>query len=108
MTRPVRWFVLGGLAVALVLAFGVSRFASPHPDGLERVATDQGLDRGVREHDLAGGPFADYASSGVDDDGLGTGVAGAVGVAAVFVLAGGTVWVAGRSRRRAAADPAPS
>jgi hypothetical protein len=92
-------FVLGGLAVALLLAFFVSRYASSQPDGLEKVAADKAIDTDERDHSLAEGPFADYETSGIDDPGLATGVAGVVGVAITFVVAGGVIWVA--SRRRA-------
>lgn len=101
MSRRTAWFVAAGLAVALVLAFGVSRWASSEPDGLERVAADQGLDAGEQPHAGSDGPFADYTTRGVEDEGLGTGVAGVVGVAVTFAAAGGLVWVAGRAGRRA-------
>lgn len=38
-----RWVLLGGLVVALLLAGVVSFFASTAPDGLNRVAEDQGF-----------------------------------------------------------------
>jgi hypothetical protein len=105
MKRRTIGFFVAGLAVALVLAFGVSRSASSEPDGLERVAADQALDRGEQPHALAAGPLADYSTRGVDDPGLATGFAGVVGVAATFVAAGGLVWVASRfSRRETTAD----
>ena len=43
--RTTTWaVVVGGLLVALGLAFFVSRFASSSPDGLNKVAIDQGFD----------------------------------------------------------------
>jgi hypothetical protein len=75
-----RAFVLAGLGVALVLAFLVSPHASSSPDGLEKVAADQGIDASVSDHALATGPLADYAVDGVADAGLSTGLAGIVGV----------------------------
>lgn len=104
MSRRTVGFVLAGLAVALVLAFGVSRFASSEPDGLNRVAIDHGLDASEQPHGLEDGPFAGYSTRGVEDDGLGTGLAGIVGVVATFAVAGGLVWVAAKARRRAAAE----
>lgn len=101
MSRRTIWFVVGGLAVALVLAFSVSHYASSESDGLEKVAADQALDSGESPHALAEGPFADYSTKGVDDPGLATGVAGVVGVFATFAIAGGLVWVASRGSRRA-------
>lgn len=97
-------FVVAGLLVAAVLAFAVSRVASSEPDGLERVAADQGLDAGGTRHALADGPLADYQAGGIDDPATSTGVAGLIGVGVTFVAAGGLAWVAGRRARR----PAPS
>jgi hypothetical protein len=99
MNRRTMWFVLGGLAVALFLAFGVSRYASSQPDGLERVAADKGLDEGEQDHAFADSPFADYGTSGVDDSGPSTGIAGVVGVLGTFVVAGGVVWLVSVARR---------
>jgi hypothetical protein len=96
VTRRTLVFVGAGLVVALLLAFGVSRYASSQPDGLEKVAADHALDEGEQTHALADGPLADYSTAGVDDEGLSTGVAGAVGVVLTFALAGGLVWLARR------------
>ena len=106
MNRRTLVFVLAGLAVAFVLAFAVSRYASSQPDGLEKVATDKGINSDEEDHPLAEGPFADYTTRGVDDEGLATGVAGVVGVALTFAVAGGAVWIVARPRRRAADDRA--
>jgi len=74
-------FLVGSVIVALGLAFFVSPLASNSPDGLEKVSIDQGFDGDEQGHELADGPFADYRVRGVHDDGLGRGLAGAVGVA---------------------------
>ena len=80
--RTTTWaVVVGGLLVALGLAFFVSRFASSSPDGLNKVAIDQGFDDTQTDHATADGPFAGYGVKGVDDQGLSTGLAGIVGVA---------------------------
>lgn len=118
MTRTSR-FLLGGLLVALLLAGGVSSFASGSPDGLEAVSakgctTDaQGeitggacVGRGAEEHELADSPFADYALSGVDDAYLSTGLAGILGVLLTFALAVGLFRVARRRPVPAAAHGA--
>jgi hypothetical protein len=97
--------VATGLAVALVLGFGVSRLASSEPDGLERVAADRGLDTAEQPHPLADGPFADYSTRGMEDPGLATGVAGVVGVLATFAVAGALVRAA-TAHRRARGDGA--
>ncbi|MFF8291057.1 energy-coupling factor ABC transporter permease [Streptomyces sp. NPDC016309] len=87
-----------GLAASLVLAGVVSFYASASPDGLEKVAADQGIDRKVQEHAAAGSPLADYGVSGLTDARLSGGLAGAIGVGAT-VLAGTGVFLAVRRRR---------
>ncbi len=93
------WFIVGGVLVALLLAFVVSRYASGSPDGLERVAADKGIDTEVTDHALGDWPFADYSTRGIDDEGLGTGVAGVIGVGVTFAVAFGAVWLVRLGRR---------
>ncbi len=95
---PTKVLLVTGLLVALLLAGVASFYASGSPDGLERVAEDQGfLDRG-EENPVAGGPLADYEARGVDDDRLAGGLAGVTGALVVLVLAGGLTFAV---RRRA-------
>lgn len=89
-------FVLSGLGAALVIAAMVSPFASPNPDGLNRVAEDLGFtDREHPEPAAQKLPFADafdgYALRGVPEQ-LATPMAGAIGVLVTFGLA----WVTGK------------
>lgn len=77
--------VVTGLAVAIALVVLVAPRADADPDGLERVAADQGIDAGQQEHDLASSPLADYGITG-DDGTVGTAVAGVVGVVVVFAM----------------------
>ena len=101
--RSITGFVFAGLAVALLLALGVSHFASSEPDGLERVALDQGFAGSATEHGAAGSPLADYAVSGVQNSALSTGLAGVIGVLLCFALGGGLVLAIRWTRRRPAA-----
>ncbi len=94
-----RTLVAVGLLVALLLAGGVSFYASTHPDGLTRVAQDHGLTRAERDHAGADGPFAGYRTAGVEDGRLSTGLAGVVGTLVVLALAGGLSWTVRRGRR---------
>lgn len=80
-------FVAAGLGVALLLALLISPFASSSPDGLERVAADEGLDTEVEPHALEDSPLADYGVEGVADERLGTGLSGVIGVVLTFVIA---------------------
>lgn len=93
-----RGFVIGAGLVALVFAAVVSQFAAPDPDGLERVAADQGFIDSGQKHALATGPFADYATQGVRNETLSLAVAGIVGVV-VTLLVGVGVAAAVRERR---------
>ena len=118
-THRTWWFVLGGLAVALVLAGIVSNVASSAPDGLA-AATREGCtvnDKGEitggtciaqaeQDHELSGGPLADYGIRGVDNGFLSTGLAGVLGVLVTFAVGGLLFRVLGR-RRPAPAEPRP-
>ena len=92
-------FVGLGLLVALALAFFVSPQASSKPDGLNKVAVDEGFDDRQQAHRMEDSPLAGYGVEGVDDDRLSTGLAGIVGVAATFAITGG-VFLAVRLTRR--------
>ena len=94
-------FVVCGVLVALLLAGIVSSFASSEPDGLERVAIDEGFADTADDHAFVDGPMADYTVRGVDDERLSTGVAGVIGVAVTFAVAAGAALVVRRSRRGA-------
>lgn len=56
-----------GLVTSLLLAGFVSFYASADPDGLEKVATDHGIDKKAEEHAVADSPLADYGVKDVDD-----------------------------------------
>ncbi|MGH9214281.1 MAG: PDGLE domain-containing protein [Acidimicrobiales bacterium] len=96
-------FVAAGLAVALVLAFFVSPEASSKPDGLNKVAIDEDFSDEEQAHRMEDSPLAGYGVEGVDDDRLSTGLSGAVGVAVTFAVAGGSVLLLRRLRRRRSA-----
>lgn len=99
--------VLLGLGVALVLAFFVSPLASSEPDGLERVAIDQGFEANAAEHAMSGGPLADYSVSGVHVSWLSTGLSGVIGVVLCFLLATALVLAIRLTRSRRRSNQAP-
>lgn len=96
MTRRTRLVVLSGLLVAAGLALFVSPWADSDPDGLERAAIETGFADDARDHDLAGGPVADYSVKGVADDRVATGLAGLVGVLIAFGLGVGVFVAIGK------------
>ncbi|MGH3488747.1 MAG: PDGLE domain-containing protein [Actinopolymorphaceae bacterium] len=81
--------VLVGVVVALLLAGGVSYFASGRPDGLNRVAEDLGFGDRARDSATSGSPLADYGTEGVKDPALSGGIAGVAGVLVVLALGSG-------------------
>ena len=86
-------FIIIGLGVALLIAIFVSPFASPNPDGLDRVSQDLKFGNKAAEdapaHKL---PFAQvfdqYSLKGVPE-GIATPMAGLVGTLVTFGLAWG-------------------
>ncbi|MBO3458600.1 PDGLE domain-containing protein [Aetokthonos hydrillicola Thurmond2011] len=93
--------IIAGLGIALLMAVFLSPFASQNPDGLDRVAKDQGFDKKELEHPPAKQlPFNTIFDSytfrfipGYDKGGLpnkvATSIAGLVGTLATFGLAWG-------------------
>ena len=80
---PTRTLVLVGLAVAVLVAGGLSYLASDDPDGLTKVSEDHG-----------------FASAGKSHDGLLSygGWSGVVGVLVVLAVVGGLVLLLRRRR----------
>lgn len=80
-------FVVLGLAVAVGLATAASPWASPDPDGLERVAEDKGfLDTATSNRIQDDSPIPDYAFPGIGNERVATGVAGFVGTIGLFAV----------------------
>ena len=118
-SRRAAGFFLGFPLVTLLVAGGLSYFASAAPDGLDTVtlegctvtetAGDEQLDgtciaRDAGEHALADSPLADYAVAG----GEGTvGPAGIVGVLVTAAVAGGLFRVLRRRGTAATAADDP-
>jgi hypothetical protein len=93
-----RRFFLAFALAAVVLAGGVSLFASPAPDGLDRVAQDHGMVRAERAHALGDGPLAGYGARGMAKPRLSRGMAGVAGVVVVLALTSGLAFAVRRKR----------
>jgi hypothetical protein len=97
MNRLSKHWWIAALVVALLLAL-LSPLASPHPDGLERVAEDDGfIDRGQEA------PYEvipDYLFPGIENEHLATIAAGLVGTLVMFALGSGLAWVLRRRSDR--------
>ena len=111
MTTSTRFYV-GFLVVALLVAGGLSYFASSAPDGLDIVAlngcqtvqtaggeelTGECIARNATDHATAGSPLADYSLFGGDGT---VGPAGIIGVLVTLGLASGLFWLLRRRGTR--------
>lgn len=90
------WWVLFLLLAVVVALF--SPLASPHPDGLERVAEDKGfLDKA---HEAYYQIIPDYVFPGIADTDAATIVAGVFGTLLMFALGYGLAWLLRRQARQ--------
>jgi cobalt/nickel transport protein len=96
--KNARWIWIG-LAAALAIGAFLSLAASPHPDGLERVAEDKGFLEKALETPLLRSPLPDYLFPGIADERLATGLAGFLGTLVLFSLGWGVGWVVRRAAR---------
>ncbi|MEU7259990.1 energy-coupling factor ABC transporter permease [Streptomyces rimosus] len=105
--RSTRRVWLAGVAAALVCAGGLSYYASTSPDGLEKVARDQGIDAKAEEHAAKDSPLADYSVKDIANPRIAGGLAGVIGVGATLAVGTGVFVVVRRRRGAAARDAVP-
>jgi cobalt/nickel transport protein len=99
--KNTRWIWIG-LAAALAVGALLSLAASPHPDGLERVAENKGfLERAVGTP-LLRSPLPDYVFPGIADERLATGLAGFLGTLVLFAVGCAVGWALRLGRRHGA------
>ena len=91
--------IVTGLVVSLVLAGGVSYYASSHPDGLEKVAGDIGFLDSAKESAVAEGPLAGYGVAGVENERISGGLAGVIGVASTAAVSFGLFYALRRFKK---------
>ena len=91
-----RWWVIG-IAIAVLVVVVLAPLASSDPDGLERVAEDNGFIG--QAQNIVGGLFGDYGIPGIDDPTVSTILSGLLGVGILL----GVVFLVGRvlARRKA-------
>lgn len=103
-------FWVGFLVAILLIAGGVSYFASSSPDGLDS-ATLRGCDvvevggaeqlagsciaQGATPHAMSSSPLADYSIAGQSATG---GIAGVIGALVTLAIAGGLFWLIARRK----------
>lgn len=94
------------LLVALLVAGVFSFYASGDPDGLTKVADDEGIAAQERDHALKDSPLGDYGVKGVENERASSGLAGVIGVTATALVGGGLFWALRRRPAGVRADPA--
>jgi cobalt/nickel transport protein len=78
--------IIIGLIIALFLAGMIAMFASPWPDGLEKVAEDKGFIERSEVSPVLPAPIPDYAWPGVKNEKLATSLAGIAGTLFIFFI----------------------
>ncbi len=96
--KAVGGFVAAGLAATVVLVLVVAPLASSAPDGLEMVAEETGFAAAAENHPVES-PLADYGVAGIQNERVGTVLAGGIGVGVTFLVGFGLIALA---RRRTA------
>lgn len=97
---PRAGLVFAGLAVALLVAVGVSQFAVDEPDGLERVAEDLAFADQGGDHPFDRAIFSDYATAGVSNDAVSLAIAGIAGTLLALAVGGGLLLLIRQERPR--------
>lgn len=92
-------FYLYFLLVSVVIAGGLSFYASSSPDGLEKIAEDKGFLETAKDSAVADSPLSDYGVAGVDHDRLSVGLSGVIGVFVTALVAFGVFALAKRMRK---------
>jgi hypothetical protein len=85
----IKWWHIA-LALSLLLAL-LAPLASSSPDGLEKVAEDEGF-----AHQATASPhqlIADYVFPGIENEALATVLAGIVGTVAIFAVVYALAWL---------------
>ncbi|MDH7576512.1 MAG: PDGLE domain-containing protein [Bacillota bacterium] len=86
------------LILAVLIALFLSPFASPFPDGLERVAEDKGFLEKSEGKEIINSPIPDYIFPGITNEKVATAVAGIVGTLLTLTVAYGiAVLIKGRA-----------
>jgi cobalt/nickel transport protein len=91
--------IVTGLVVSLLLAGGVSYYASSQPDGLEKVAGDIGFLDSAKESAVEEGPLAGYGVAGVENERISGGLAGVIGVASTAAVSFGLFYALRRFKK---------
>lgn len=93
-----KYFYISALFVTLLLAGGVSYYASSHPDGLVKVAGDIGFLDQAKPNANSNSALNGYGVQGIDNARLSKGAAGVIGVAATGAVSFGLFLILRRKK----------
>jgi len=99
-SMPIRTFAIGGILAALFFGAIVSQFAVDNPDGLERVAIDTGFVDSGQDSAVSGSIFADYATAGLENEGLSLAIAGITGTLLALAVGWGLFYAVREKKPR--------
>jgi len=102
-----RKFLFLFLLAAVLLALILSPFASPWPDGLERVAEKNGFIGKSEVKPVIRSLIPDYLMPGIKNEKVATAVAGVLGTLFVFGLGYGLAALLGHAKRRKKGNAPP-
>jgi cobalt/nickel transport protein len=91
--------LLVGLIASFFLAVFLSPFASPWPDGLEKVAEKLGFIKMAEGKPILSSPIPDYLFPGIKNESLATALAGLIGTFITFLLVYGVGKLFSRRKR---------
>lgn len=91
-------FYISFFLVAIALAGGASYYASSDPDGLEKVAEEEGFLDTAQDSAVSESPLSDYGVAGLGDERMSVGLAGIIGVIATALVALGLFWLLRKKR----------
>lgn len=97
--RAVAALLVVGMLGSVMVAGLASLFASQEPDGLQRVAQEQGFASSEEPSATSDGLFAGYGVDGVQNEGLSTSISAAAGLGMTFALGMGLFWFLSRKKR---------
>ncbi len=87
MKGKLRGLILTGLGISLFIALFLSPFASPEPDGLEKVAASEGFSGKAQGTQLSKhAPLLDYSFPWVKNEKVSTGLSVMGGTLAIFFI----------------------
>lgn len=94
--RAVATMLIVGMLGSVLVAGLAGFFASQEPDGLQRVAQDQGFASDEEPSATSDGPLSGYDVEGVENEGLSASISAVAGLGLTMVLGMGLFWFLSR------------